>query len=218
MAKYPPVNFKDLKAWLNNFIEKLEPHLVELQMTESDLDELRGLSTGFGSAVDDYIEKQSLLWAASGRREELRTAVTRSARAVMERVSHHPAMSEGLRRDLGMRPRLRDQPTEPIAGLKPGIRLVAGPGCVRVHWGKVPTDERRNGKPRGVKAGVIYRKRSGESDFRIIGYATRSPYRDWIEGPGADYTYVVRYHGTRQNELSEESVEHTVAARGVKVA
>jgi len=89
---------------------------------------------------------------------------------------------------------------------------------VVVHWGPYPSNERINGKPAGVKTANIYRKKDGEDDCALIGYASSSPYIDSITGPAADYTYIVRYRGTKATGVSIPSNAQTIAARGEPAA
>jgi hypothetical protein len=98
------------------------------------------------------------------------------------------------------------------------VYLESAVGQVTVHWGPNPTNERINGKPLGVQGARIYRKKSGEDDFQIVGYARTSPFYDSVTGPGSDYTYYVRYQGTKATDLSPQSEEATVAARGALAA
>lgn len=74
-------------------------------------------------------------------------------------------------------------------------------------------NEWMNGKPEGVKGANICRKAAGEDKFQIIAFSS-SPYYDSITGPAKDYTYMVRYRGMNETDLSNESSDETVAARG----
>lgn len=208
-------NYNELEKWLSKFVATLEPHLAEFQMTEDDLDGLKSLDTAFIAAVEDYREKERALSAASSTRKDLRRAVMQDSRPIIDRINHHPAMTNGLRSQLGLRPtNLEPDLGTPIWQLKPLVHLEAFLGRVAVHWGPNPGNERMNGKPDGVKSAIIYRKAADEEKYQVVGYATRSPYYDSISGPATDYTYVVRYRGTEQTDLSNESRACTVAARG----
>jgi len=218
MSSTLPTNFEQLQSWMANFLTVLEAHVADFDMVATDLDVAKNYNIAFSTAQNDYASKYSALASASAQRKDTHGLLTACILPLIRRVNNHPNMSNSLRAELGLKPRNLVQAIVPITELKPEVSLEAADGAVIVHWGPNPGNERINGKPAGVKAAHIYRRKNGEETYQPVGYATTSPYVDVITGPAADYTYIVRYRGTKATDLSLQSAAETIAARGEPAA
>lgn len=214
MKDYIPRKDMDLKFWLRQFSVTLEQHAAEFGVPADQVELMKQQCAAFGEDVDDYAQKRREAMAAYSNKFTTRRAATSTARFLAQWIGHHPAMTDSLRSDLGLRPKYIEDAATPVMNLAPGVHLESQNGVVVVHWGPNPMNERFNGKPKGVDTAAIYRKKTGESEFQLIGCVSRSPYRDMIQGPVAEYTYMVRYRGRKANELGQESPTVTIAARG----
>ncbi|MBP6964997.1 MAG: hypothetical protein KBC96_11380 [Armatimonadetes bacterium] len=215
---YFPNNDRELMDWLANFASVLDVNKAQVGLVADDVTPISDASDAFGIAYQSYQQQAGLASAASGLRNTKRAEAIEILRPLVRRVNNHPGMTDQLRRLLGLRtPDLAEAP-EPITELLPILMLESWPGQVTVHWGPYPGNERINGKPSGVKGANIYRKKAGETAFQLVGFSGSSPYIDYIAGDGADYTYVARYRGTTEADLSKQSEANTVAARGMDLA
>lgn len=210
-----PGNFEELKVWMTNFLTVLEAHIEEFGMVAADLNIAKNFNTAFGATVTDYENKKTALAVSSSLRKDQRDGLVDLVRPIIDQINHHPAMTNDLRVQLGLKPRnLASEPITPIDQLTPLVVLESTLGKVTVHWGPNPGNERMNGRPPGVKGAVIYRRQAGIGDYQMVGFSNSSPFFDYVIGSAMDYTYIVRYRGSKDSELSDQSEPATVAARG----
>ncbi len=214
---YPPSD-NDYDAWLANFVAMLTTNAGMVGLLPADLTPITTASADFTDKYAAALLQRSLAKSTTSAKVTSRTDSEDVLRPLVQRIQKHPGMTDALRSLLGLVPQyVQDMPL-PITELTPKMYLESKIGQVTVHWGPNPSKENTNGKPAGVMAATIYRKKAGETDFQVIGLATRSPYYDEITGSGSDYTYYVRYRGAKQTDISAPSAEATVAARGLQAA
>lgn len=215
---YMPVNDQQLDTWLKNFTAILTVNATMVGMTAAEVTPLTDASDEFTSALAEYIAEQTIMASRSNAKKTKRAAAVATLRPIVRRIQNHPGMTDQLRGLLGLPiPGTRMSPTG-VGSEVPGIFVETYLGNVTVHFGTEPQNERINGKPGWARGCNVYRKRTGETSFRMIAFETASPFVDSITGDGAEYTYVVRYRGTRSSEIGQQSVEWTVAARGAEAA
>lgn len=216
---YVPVRDQDLDSWLVNFVTVLANNAAQLGLVPADITPIDQTSTAFQSALLNYLQKKPEMDSASTQKKNTRTAAVDVLRPLVRRINNHPGMTDELRSLLGLPVKSTGGRTVLTAGPEvPGIFLETTPGSVTVHFGTEPQNERINGKPAWARGCNIYRKRAGEQEYALVAYQNASPWVDTINGPGADYTYVVRYRGVKASDLGGESLEATVAARGAMAA
>lgn len=215
---YVPSNNAVYDEWLANFVTILTANAATFGLSAADLEPIEGEQMDFANALSDHVSKKALERAAYAVLATKRRDSESVLRPLVQRIQKHPGMTDELRSLLGLPPRYMEEASTPISELIPLIRLETTPGCVTVHWGPNPGNEHENGKPEGVRSGNIYRKTADEEVYQLVGTATSSPYYDAVTGPATDYTYVVRYRGTKQYDLSKQSDFTTIAARGEAAA
>ncbi|MBP6965581.1 MAG: hypothetical protein KBC96_14385 [Armatimonadetes bacterium] len=217
MAKdYVPSNDQVFDTWLLNFVTVLGVNKALVGLVADDLVPIEDAQGDFNAKYGTHVQQKQLARGATAAKINSRTDAEAVLRPLVKRIQNHPGMTDQLRTLLGLpTPAIIAMAAVPITELIPKIFLETVVGQVTVHWGPEPGNEMINGKPAGVKGANIYRTRAGEDAPTMIGYATRSPYYDDITGDGAEYTYFVRYRGTKQIDLSPPSDEATVAARGM---
>ncbi|MBP6964773.1 MAG: hypothetical protein KBC96_10235 [Armatimonadetes bacterium] len=215
MAKnYIPVNDEVYEAWLINFVNILEVNLAAVGLVTDDLVPISEAKDDFITRLEAYGLQSGLARAASEAKKGSRKTSEEILRPLVRRINNHPGMTDQLRTLLGLRPQSIAQQATPIEEMVPEVFLESRVGVITIHWGPNPQQENRNGKPEGVKAGNIYRKRSDDEEYTLVASATKSPHYDYVTGPATDYTYVVRYRGTTAQDLSAPSAAETIAARG----
>lgn len=209
-----PKNDYVYDAWVANFITHLSGNLAQVGLVAADMDALDTAYGEFNTSYQSFVAAHLAARSSTSQKLTKRAATDAVLRPLIRRINNHPGMTDALRSLLGLTPQhVLDTPV-PITELTPSVFLETAVGQVDVHWGPNPQNENQNGKPLGVKGANIYRKKAGESNFQMLGFATRSPFLDEVSGEASDYTYVVRYRGTKPTELSKPSVAQTIAARG----
>ncbi len=211
-STYIPNNDSELRDWMADFLEGLEPLVTEFRLSEEDFEELKKLSADYEDALEDHIGKQEAAKAATARKNESREDLEAQLRRVVRHADAHPSMNNSIRAGLRLPPKGLVHGKKDISELTPLLRIETVPGRVTVHWGPNPSKECRNGKPDGVKGCNIYRRKAGEREFDLRAFATRSPYHDEVEGNAADWEYVAQYIGSQSVGPKCESV--VIAARG----
>lgn len=218
MADYVPKNDSQFGAWLANFLAVLEQHLADFGLQMSDFTPLDEAKTVFDGALSTHIARQAAAKQATEAKKAARKHSIEILRPLVRRINNHPAMTNELRAALGL-PVKDEARTNAMPGEEvPDIYLEAVPGKIIVHFGTAPANEKYNGKPSWARGCNIYRKKNDEEEYTLIAFETASPYIDIINGPAADYTYVVQYRGTRASDVGNVSTPATIAAGGLLVA
>jgi hypothetical protein len=217
MANYMPTNDAELALWLYNLVTGLNTHLEDLGLDAADILPLQTGYTAYSGDVTVLATKRTAVTAATNARNASKLAVEGIVRPLVQRIQHVPGMTDELRGELGL-PVRSPRTTHSIGPETPGIFAETAPGKVTVHFGTSPQNERLNAKPAWAKGCNIYRKRSGDTEWAMLAFQGASPYIDRVSGSGTDYTYMVRYRGTQADEIGDESVTVTVAARGEMAA
>lgn len=205
-------------SWAANFTTAIQPHLAALGLVEADIGPMLAAYNAFDVALGNHQAKRLEALAASESKRGSRTVLENHIRAIYRRINGQPGLTNDLRHLLGLTVPKELAEAIDIGLLVPGIYVQSGVGKVVVHFGTLPQNEHLNGKPAGAKGANIYRKGPGEDAFRLLVYATSSPYEDVISGSASDYAYMVRYRGTKPDQLSQDSPEATVAVRGTVAA
>ena len=211
---YVPSNDQQYEAWLANFVAMLTVNASAVGLAPADLTAITAAQDEFTGDYETFVQARMMAKSATGAKNTARAQSEEILRPLVQRIQKHPGMTDQLRALLGLTQQYIEASPIPLEDLMPNMRLEAKTGAVMVHWGTEPANEHTNGKPMGVKGANIYRKKAGDDDYQVVGFATVSPYIDRVMGPATDYTYVVRYRGTKQFDLSLESDPVTIAARG----
>lgn len=220
MKDYIPHRSEELASWFVNFVEVLNDSASDLGLDPSDIAPLADACTDLESALTEQVTARSAAKAATARKNLKHTESDELIRTMVRRISGNPAMTDGLRCQLGLHvPDTIRTPANTEVGTEiPRICLEALPGRVMVHFGTSPGNKRRNSKPDWAVGCLVYRKKAGESEFRLVGFQAKSPFVDKITGPGTDYTYIVQYQGKSAADLGAESSIAMIAASGLMAA
>ncbi len=215
---YMPSNDEQFQVWLSNFCTELSSHLADFGMVAGDLGTLGADQSDFNTKLGDHQAKKIAAGQATVDKNNARIAVETDVRPIVRRINNHPAMTDGLRVALGLNVPGSGASTTGVGVEVPDLALEYLPGNVVVHFGTTPTNEQLNGKPAWAKGCNIYRKKEGESEYKLLDFATSSPYYDVIDGPAATYSYIVRYRGTKVTELGQGSIPGSISASGLMAA
>lgn len=220
MPDYVPHRSEQLVSWFANFVEGLTENADVLGVDPADIAQLDAACSRLDAALVEQLTARCAAKAATAEKNARHNESDDLIRAMVRRITGNPAMTDAIRCQLGLHvPDLTRTPANTEAGNEvPRIDVEALPGNVIVHFGTSPSSEHRNSKPSWAAGCIIYRKKSGESEFRMVGFQTVSPYVDPITGPAADYTYIVRYQGKTAADAGVFSSPATVAASGLLAA
>ncbi len=212
--QYFPSSDQDFRAWLENFVTLLTTNAAMVGLAPADIVAVTTASDEFTMALAALVTERSIYEGMVSAKKTKRVNAETQLRAVVRRFAGHPGLTDQLRSALGLPiPSIPQTPLS-MGDDIPGISLETMPGRVKIHFGTDPTNELHNGKPKWARGVNIYRKKAGDADFTMVGFAFKSPYTDTVIGPATDYTYVVQYRGTKETDLGQNSLPVTVAAGG----
>lgn len=214
MAGYIPRNDAEFVDWAANFITILGVNVTTLGLELTDMDPLEAQQTVFATSVTTQVTQQAAARSAVEYKKDQREAFEALIRPMVQRIQHHPGMSDQLRALLGITVPSTSQTPTGAGDDVPSLFLETKPGQVIVHFGTDASNEQHNGKPGWARGCFIYRKKSGETDFSMIAFDTASPYVDTVSGSAVDATYKVAYRGTQEDDIGPMSPEMMIAAGG----
>jgi hypothetical protein len=209
---YIPVSDIEMRIWLATFAEYVPAHLDELGLKAEQIVFLADEKAEFDDALADHEHQRTLALAATARKRAARAAIESHLRPIVRMIGANPDVTNDVRGFLGLRPLTGHRVRREVGREAPGLRVVPGSGMVAVHFGTSPGNEQRNGKPRWALGCNIYRRDDDESDFRLVAFATASPYYDPITKGLVQATYVARYLGRRNGEMGPQCAAISVAA------
>lgn len=199
---------------MGNLLAVMGEHLEEFRLTEAEFEPLLEAKASFAADLDNHTAQSAIARSARQRKDTSRQRLETMLRPILREMNNSRAMTNPLRGAMGLPQRSGVRSARSVPGDAPGLVLQAYVGSVIIHFGTAPNNELLNKKPEGVKGCNIFRRKAGESGFRLIDFASSSPYIDTISGPAEEYTYYVQYRGTRPSDLGSSSAEQTIAARG----
>ena len=218
MPDYVPANDDQLKGWMTNFMVVLAANLVDLNLLPEDIAPLQEAQTSFGTALTVHQSKQAAARAATSDKNEMRIGMVSLLRTLVRDINNSKEMTPQIRSALGLPPRTTERAMLGAGEEIPDIYLDTRPGLVTVHFVTTPANEMTNGKPSWAKGCNVYRMKTGEAGFQMMAFCTASPFQDEVFGDASDYTYYVRYRGTKDSDLGSGSTQAKIAARGLAAA
>ncbi len=201
--------------WMENFVSMLTSNMGMVGLLAADITPVESAKDIFADALNNQTTQQAMAKSAVENKQTRRGELEHVLRPLVQRIQNHPGMTNQLRGLLGIT--VMGQGGQQVTGAGPDVPSVfleMKPGQVIVHFGTDASNEMHNGKPGWARGCLIYRKKSGESNFSMIAYDTASPYVDTVSGTAVDATYKVAYRGTDENDIGASSPEQTVAAGG----
>ena len=99
---YIPNNDQEFDAWLGNFLTVLHSHSQQVGLGASDLDDLDTVKDDFDAALTTYVTKRGAAQSAGAAKNTCRTTAESLLRPLVQRINHHPGMTDELRAALGL--------------------------------------------------------------------------------------------------------------------
>lgn len=187
MADYLPDAIAEFALWMVNFADRLGVHGPTLDVSPAEITDVQNDSGRYSlevAAVDTA--RNAFRAAVAARDEDREDTIEPRIRPLVQRIQNHPAMTDDIRRDLGITvpdrtptplgPSSIDDAGAPLLEVDIGQRKRA-----IIHWGPNPGDERRNARPAGVRGVRLWfwlgaGEPPAESDWEFLDEDNRSPY------------------------------------------
>jgi len=187
MAGYLPASVEEFVFWMNNFGTQIGIHGATVDATAPEISECQADATRFSDEQDDVVSTHNAYRSAVALRDTDRAdTIEPRLRNLVQRIQHHPAMTDAIRRDLGITV-ADDQPT-PLSEVsieEVGAPLLTAEVSQRkraiLKFGPNPLNARQNALPAGMRGVRIwYYIGSGppaeEKDWVFLDDDNRSPY------------------------------------------
>jgi hypothetical protein len=214
---YIPVNDEDVKSWIGNLESYVMAHLDELGLAPQQVAFLAGERAEFVNALANHQRQQRLATAAVLRKKTARTTVEAHLRPLVRFINTQPQVTDEMRGYMGLKAINRERMRHEVGREVPGLYLEVASNTVIVHFGTAPGNEHRNGKPKWALGCNIYARKAGDEDFRMLDFASSSPYLYQVHGEGAIMTFVVQYRGQKNRDKGAHSLQQTVAVIGLQL-
>lgn len=221
MADYIPDGIDAFSDWLTNFAAQIAVHGAAVDATPAEIAEFQADATRYDTELNDVIAARNAYRAAVATRDNDREEVIEPRlRPFVQRVQHHPNMTDAIRRELGITVP-DDTPTPQSGGaigeVGPPLLVVdiSQPKRATLKFGPNPLNQRHNGLPSGMRGVRIWcYLGSGpppeESDWQFLDDDNRSPYTHvTMNAEPLTITYRVAYVD-RHNRTSAPSEPVTV--------
>ena len=221
MADYLPTGIEDFAVWLNSFGTQIGIHGATVGATPAEIADLQADSWRFVSELVAADSNRNAYRAAVAVRDDDRAdTIEPRLRPFVQRIQNHPAMTNAIRRDLGITAS-DDMPT-PLT--ETAIKEVGAPLLVvdigqpkraTLKFGVNPLNQRQNALPAGMRGCRLwYYIGSGpppnETDWIFLDDDNRSPYTHVTMNPEPmTITYRAAYID-RHNRVSAFSEPVTV--------
>ena len=187
---YIPAKDIDFNEWQQNLLSYIAAHAGALGVTPAQLALLQAAQAEWNSGFSNHQVAWRAAAAATERKNRARAAFKALIRPTVGRIQPLAEVTDDIRKL--MRITVKDRkptPLDPeyIKTLNPPQMILdfSLRGACRLHVGRNPSNERRNGKPQGISGCALYIKLGGlvarEAGWKLVGLTTRSPFIHKIE-------------------------------------
>lgn len=203
--RYIPVSDAAYDEWLAQFTNDLQTIGATYGFTTAELDALKNAQQAWRADYTNHLNAQDAARAARQAKDRRRRETERLARAYVQRLQKHPAMTDEVRRRLRITvpdrepSPIRPPETAPLGEVDTSQRLTH-----KLYFWHGDAKGARRGKPSGATACEVWRKIGGAppadlSECEFVGAPSRSPYRIVYGGETAGQTvhYILRWRTAR---------------------
>ena len=187
MGGYLPAKDDEFSRWLGHFAQRLIAYWEELDIRGLEVLVLRFLGDRFAEEIDGVISAHNAYRASLAVRDNDRAdTIEPRLRKLVQRIQHHPAMTDAIRRDLGITvPDGEPTPQTAVSIDEAGAPLItADVGQHKraiLKFGPNPLNARHNALPAGIRrVRLWYYIGNGpptdEKDWQFLDDDNRSPY------------------------------------------
>jgi len=187
MGGYLPAKDDEFSRWLGHFAQRLIAYWEELDIAALEVLMLRFLDDRFAEDIDGVTSAHNAYRAGLAVRDNDRAdTIEPRLRNLVQRIQHHPAMTDGIRRDLGITvPDSEPTPQTAVSIEEAGHPMldidVSERKRAKIKFGPNPLNARHNALPAGIRrVRLWYYIGSGpppeEKDWIFLDDDNRSPY------------------------------------------
>lgn len=205
MEDYIPREDSQYSEWFNTFTSNIVTYAATLGLSPAEITELQNLATQWDADFIALLQARQAYKGAAAIKAETRKLTEKHVRKLVRRIQFNPATDDIIRAALGLT--IYDLTKTPPQRPENAPMLVidfSTRGWHIIHWGPNPSDERNNGKPKGV-ASCDIRMHIGTppSELSVEHYplaqiASKSPVTlKHVELGGQAIYYICRYLNTR---------------------
>ena len=221
MADYLPAGINDFGLWLSNFGNQLAVHGAAVGATPAEIADFQGDTLRFALEAIAVDSNRNAYRATEAVRDDDREdTIKPRLRPFVQRIQHHPAMTNKIRRDLGITVPDDKPTTQSVVDIdKVGAPLlvvdIGQSKRATLKFGKNPLNQHQNALPAGMRGCRLwYYIGSGpppeEKDWVFLDDDNRSPYTHVTMNPEPmTITYRAAYID-RHNRVSAFSEPVTV--------
>ncbi|MCS6919428.1 MAG: hypothetical protein NZM28_06625 [Fimbriimonadales bacterium] len=212
--EYIPYNDEQAVAWMAQFLQVAASVAAQFGVDPNELTPLANAQADYAKAIQDARDALHAYRAAIRTKQDARRHAVALFRQMAQRMNHHPAMTNELRVQLGLRPRQHGRRRKGVGLEVPGIRLEVDAGRVVIHFGTDPENEQRNSKPEWALGANIYIKAEDEAEYRLLAFDTASPHIWEYRGAPKRFSFRAAYRGRGERDEGAWSDEATVSVGG----
>lgn len=212
--EYIPLNDTEAVAWMKQFLEAANAEAAQFGVAPEELRPLADAADAYATTIQHAQDARLAYHAAIAAKRTARQHAVRLFRQMAQRMNHHPAMTNDLRVQLGLRPRKQGRRRKGVGDEIPSVYLEVDAGRVVIHFGTNPENEQRNTKPDWAIGANIYIKADDETDYRLLAFDTTSPYVWEYRGAPKRFSFRVAYRGRGERDEGTWSEEVAVSVGG----
>ena len=187
MGGYLPAKDDEFSRWFNNFAQRLMAYRHELDVPWLGVLAVLALGIRFAQEVNGVISAHNAYRAGLAVRDNDRAdTIEPKLRKLVQRIQHHPAMTDAIRRDLGIAvPDDKPTPLTAVSIEEVGAPLITADVSQHkraiLRFGPNPLNQRHNALPAGIRrVRLWYYIGNGpptdEKDWQFLDDDNRSPY------------------------------------------
>lgn len=212
--EYIPSNDTEAVKWMKRFLEAANALATQLGVAPDELTPLANALDAYALTIQQVYDTRLALRTAVAAKRDARQHARRLFRQMAQRMNHHPAITNDLRVQLGLRPRKQGRKRKGVGDDVPSVRLEVDVGRVVIHFGTEPENEQRNTKPDWAIGANIYIKADDEAEYRLLAFDTASPYVWEYRGAPKRFSFRVAYCGRGERDEGTWSEEVVVSVGG----
>lgn len=166
MGDYFPSEQQEQRAWTVQFLAQLTNYSTTLGVTAAEVTALTTNGTASNSAIDNVVAKANEYESAVANRKTTLGGFTAAFRPIVRRMKSSAAYTPMIGETLGIVP--ENTPIDP-ALIKPRVTATVNMGFVRLRVQRGGADNV-----------AVFCRRVGETEWRLLGRATRSVFDDTV--------------------------------------
>jgi hypothetical protein len=165
MNEFIPRSDPQLCLWLENYSKRIAVYGARFGLTPEEIAAQQRWCAELTEAIKTDDQKLKEWRAAVKVTREAKKSSLAAVRAMIERIKHLPGWTPSIGQAMGVVKKA--PPPTPMDAVKPKLQVVTEAGQAKLKFTRRPLD--------GIN---VYMRRKGETQWRLVARATRSPFTD----------------------------------------